>query len=208
MTFPLFPLGILRPKGGFPVPEVHYWPFQGNTNDIVGGNHAVNSGAVLTTDKFGVADSAYYFNSVENDYMSATSQSNIGTVYSIVIRIKPTTDYTFAFLNSTAFTSYNFFNSNSNFIHNASGTNVQFAISTSLTITHYHDFAILRNGTSVEFYVDAVKQDTTKTLSANNNYIFDYVTRNGSFSVDGTIDFLGVYNRILTITELERINSS
>ncbi len=42
---------------------VHYWPFNGNTNDVVssGAINAVNSGATLTTDRFGNANSAYYF---------------------------------------------------------------------------------------------------------------------------------------------------
>ena len=42
---------------------VHYWPFNGNTNDDVpsGTINALNSGATLTTDRFGNANSAYYF---------------------------------------------------------------------------------------------------------------------------------------------------
>lgn len=40
---------------------VHYWPFNGNTNDAVGAINAVNTGATLTTDRFGNANSAYYF---------------------------------------------------------------------------------------------------------------------------------------------------
>ena len=42
---------------------VHYWPFNGNTNDAVtsGAINGTNTGATLTTDRFGNADSAYYF---------------------------------------------------------------------------------------------------------------------------------------------------
>ena len=47
---------------------VHYWPFNGNTNDAVtsGAINATNDGATLTTDRFGNANSAYYFNGEGN----------------------------------------------------------------------------------------------------------------------------------------------
>jgi uncharacterized delta-60 repeat protein len=42
---------------------VAYYPFNGNANDATGnGNNGTNNGAVLTTDRFGNTNSAYYFN--------------------------------------------------------------------------------------------------------------------------------------------------
>lgn len=42
---------------------VGYWPFNGNANDLsANGNNGTVSGATLTTDRFGNANSAYYFN--------------------------------------------------------------------------------------------------------------------------------------------------
>lgn len=39
-----------------------YYPFNGNSNDESGnGNHGVVSGATLSTDRFGLADHAYFF---------------------------------------------------------------------------------------------------------------------------------------------------
>lgn len=44
---------------------VAYYPFNGNANDESGnGNNAVNSGAVLTVNRFGVANSAYSFDGI------------------------------------------------------------------------------------------------------------------------------------------------
>ena len=41
---------------------VAYYPFNGNANDVSGnGNNGVVFGATLTSDRFGIADSAYYF---------------------------------------------------------------------------------------------------------------------------------------------------
>jgi trimeric autotransporter adhesin len=46
---------------------VGYWPFSGNANDLSGnGANGLVNGAVLTTDKFGNANSAYYFNGIDN----------------------------------------------------------------------------------------------------------------------------------------------
>lgn len=40
-----------------------FYPFNGNTNDLSGNNrNGTNNGATLTTDRFGQANSAYYFN--------------------------------------------------------------------------------------------------------------------------------------------------
>ena len=41
---------------------INYWPFTGNANDVVGTNNGVVSGAVLTTNRFGTSNTAYYFN--------------------------------------------------------------------------------------------------------------------------------------------------
>lgn len=59
---------------------VHYWPFNGNMNDAVtsGAINATNcsSEATLTTDRFGNANSAYYFDG--DDIMSIGSAGNFG----------------------------------------------------------------------------------------------------------------------------------
>ena len=53
-------------KGGWPLSLepglVAYYPFSGNANDSSGnGNNGINSGATLTTDRFGKSNSAYHF---------------------------------------------------------------------------------------------------------------------------------------------------
>ena len=56
---------------------VHYWPFTGNAKDVVGGIDATVSGATLTTDRFGNANRAYYFDG--NDKMIAPGAAEFGT---------------------------------------------------------------------------------------------------------------------------------
>jgi hypothetical protein len=52
---------------------VAYYPFNGNLNDSSGyGNNLTNSNAILTTDRNGIADQAYYFNATKNAYAVST----------------------------------------------------------------------------------------------------------------------------------------
>jgi len=59
---------------------IGYWPFNGNTNDESGnGNNGISTGAVLTTDRFGQADKAYYFDGV-NDYITINPVSDYSQI--------------------------------------------------------------------------------------------------------------------------------
>jgi hypothetical protein len=51
-----------------------WYPFNGNPNDESGnGNNGIDSGATLTTDRFGSTNSAYYFNGINNYINCGTS---------------------------------------------------------------------------------------------------------------------------------------
>jgi len=55
---------------------VGYWPFCGNANDESGnGNNGTVNGATLTTDRFGSANSAYFFDGINNNIMIPGSNS-------------------------------------------------------------------------------------------------------------------------------------
>ena len=56
---------------------VHYWPFNGNTNDAVGAINGVNTGATLTEDRHGNENSAYFFDG--DDLITIGSAGNFGT---------------------------------------------------------------------------------------------------------------------------------
>lgn len=61
---------------------IAHYPFNGNANDISGSNYnGTVSGATLTTDRFGNADSAYNFNGIDN-YISLPSFT-IGGAFSL-----------------------------------------------------------------------------------------------------------------------------
>ncbi len=59
---------------------VVYYPFNGNDNDDDGnGNDGIENGAILTTDRFGNENTAYFCNGVDN-YIDLTIGGNIRSV--------------------------------------------------------------------------------------------------------------------------------
>jgi hypothetical protein len=69
------------PKDGL----VGYWPFNGNANDESGnGNHGTVNGATLTSDRNGVANSAYSFDGTSN-YINSNVKNINGTSFSLSV---------------------------------------------------------------------------------------------------------------------------
>ena len=62
----LFPFALLLALFAMAQTPVAYYPFTGNANDAAGTNHGTVNGAVLTTDRFGNANSAYSFDGVDD----------------------------------------------------------------------------------------------------------------------------------------------
>src|SRR5260221_13841153 len=53
-----------------------YYPFNGNANDSIGTNNGTVHGAVLSTNRFGQANSAYSFNG-SSSYLDLGSPANL-----------------------------------------------------------------------------------------------------------------------------------
>ena len=63
---------------------VGWWPFNGNANDESGnGNNGINSGATLSTDRFGSINSAYSFNGTSNEISITDSLLNLVSDFTI-----------------------------------------------------------------------------------------------------------------------------
>ncbi len=84
---------IVRDLSGVLAGEsVLYLPLNGNCNDLSGfGNHGAVQGATLTTDRNGAADSAYYFDGI-NDNITVTSNQtlNFQDAITLCFWMKPT----------------------------------------------------------------------------------------------------------------------
>lgn len=74
----LFPFALLLSLFAMAQSPVAYYPLNGNANDAIGTNHGTVNGAVLTTDRFGNANSAYSFDGVD-DFISTANLATTNT---------------------------------------------------------------------------------------------------------------------------------
>ena len=68
---------------------VAYYPFTGNANDAAGTNNGTVSGATLTTDRFGNANSAYSFDGVNDNITFNQPWTTVTDNFAISLWIKP-----------------------------------------------------------------------------------------------------------------------
>ena len=66
---------------------IGYWPFNGNANDESGNgnNGSVNNAALLTTDRYGNSNNAYYFDGTDNSDIDVPSSNDLNITNDITI---------------------------------------------------------------------------------------------------------------------------
>src|SRR5690606_7457577 len=68
---------------------LRHYPFNGNANDVITSLSSTVTGATLTADRFGVPNSAYYLNGIDQ-YITVPTSGIVGlNVYSYSFWIKP-----------------------------------------------------------------------------------------------------------------------
>lgn len=208
---------------------VTYYSFNGNASDISGnGNHGTVNGAMLTTDRFGNANSAFSFDGV-NDYISASAD------------ILPTADRTVAlWFNANSLSSLpillgygggacgtSFFMgvnvSGLNSYHSSSHCNANTLNSsyTSAPVNNWYHFAITTDTSGTKMYVNGTQ------VGFNSNYITNTNVTGKDLSIgvatsplgfapytdgnvgyfNGSIDDVRIYNRALSATEITELNT-
>lgn len=207
---------------------VAYYPFNGNANDVsTNANNGVVSGATLTTDRFGNANSAYNFNG-STDFINVTSNNSLNfqtnNTFSLSYWIKASS------LNSSkvnviinkqvgaGLSSQKGWNSNieanlaSNFrVQNAPSTvfcDLSSNASSISTSTNYHITQVFQNGTSY-LYVNGIQVSTANGClgiigdNSSNMYIGKptWIAGNAQ-GFNGVIDDIGIWNRALTQQEI------
>jgi len=208
---------------------VGYWPFCGNANDASGnGNNGTVSGATLTADRFGAANSAYSFDGV-NDYIQtlfngisgSTSRTLNFWAQTTGANINPTTE------------NMNVFNYGSSLTggiwevalnHGCEGLTLDIhnGVQTSNCNTnnniwnHYtvvFDNSIGTNFNAVKFYQNGTLLSTTcqigqltniYTVNANNAVIGAYWNSLLRF-FNGKLDDIAIWNRALTQQEITQM---
>lgn len=204
---------------------IAYYPFTGNANDVSGnGYNGTVTGAVLITDKAGNPNSAYSFDGILS-YIDATiatipqnnsprtisgwfktnspnyTESNYSTIFNYG---NLSTNQRFAL--SLYSKGYLDFISSSNFSNNDLGIQNNYLDNT------WHFITITYDGTKVSLFIDGNYVDgkniTLNTINKNFRIgkRIDGDTNNEYFK--GSIDDVGIWNRVLTPEEITKLYNS
>jgi len=204
---------------------VGYWPFSGNANDASGnGNNGVVSGATLTNDRFGNPNSAYSFNGLTNiikvsGLSSAMHLNAYSGSFSVVLWVKASTQTTssrifehddnnsgwpFSFMVSgTPYTSVA--------LNSYDGTNNPMATVTNVLDNNWHMVTMIVNHTTDSLYgfLDNTLQAQILNTLTSGNSLSDTLSignrRNLNRGLNGLIDDIRVYNRVLSKNEVNII---
>jgi hypothetical protein len=199
-----------------------YYPFSGNANDASGnGNNGTVDGTTLTVDRFGHANSAYYFNGVNGDILvPETVFSATDAAWSVSVWIT---------LGSGPY-------SNAQQIYAKSSLNgqigitilsgqVDFAIKTAsgafymvgaplITNSTMHVVAVYQKGQNMSLYIDGVLSTSTAVPNGDLYSTSDYlISALGSYHYTlgpsqwfrETIDDFRVYTRALSASEVQQL---
>ncbi len=201
---------------------VVWYPFNGNANDYSG--HKINgtvSGATLTTDRFGNANSAYSFNGI-NDYIELPNSSRFDNrTFSISFWVKTVekTEYPNPSIMSRVDGAGHFADTWAIYeiggaCHLSTMCSAPQGCAGAQTITtiadykwHHVAFTVSRNQCTC--YKDGVKTETVKYETPVNEH--PYVTRIGKSlnnywkGFRGSVDDIAIYNRALSESEVRAL---
>jgi hypothetical protein len=205
---------------------VAYYPFNGNANDESGNGHdGIVHGATLTTDRWRIADSAYSFNGSDNDIEIPYSADMEPSVFSISVWIK-TTDNTARILGtyqgyghcSHGYTLYLLGEPYSGKVDFAVDRSASCGSDTSQVISDsivaggewHHVVAIFDSSLTLSLYVDGIPQsgsDSGAYVKTGLSLLLGRyrLSTDPTYSFEGSLDDLRIYNRALTEPEIEQL---
>lgn len=192
-----------------------YYPFNGNANDESGNNyHGIVNGAVLSNDRFGRANSAFYF-SGSNTWIQTNNLPQISTNFTYCAWIKIDN-------NNLADRNYNFGCYGKENSGVASWDFAYHPIKSSFEIFNrpadgwartysldynWHFVVITFGNNSKNLFVDGIFIDSKNTslpipILTSNNFRIGAHINDGSQQFRGYIDDIRIYNKILTNNEI------
>jgi hypothetical protein len=200
---------------------VGYWPFCGNANDASGnGNNGTVNGPSLTTDRFGNANSAYFFNKVEQDIITIPNSSiyNFSSSFSVNLWYKLDSNQP----QSTSGPDYNVFISkhqggtlNSSFIVYTENvcmpttymTTVNDVIGyitypTMCNTSDWHMISMTFGSSNLKMYFDGILYNTYSGLQNVKQTILPLLIGE---SMRGNIDDIGMWGRNLSSAEIQQL---
>ena len=194
---------------------VGWWPFNGNANDESGNeNNGIVNGAMLTTDRYGITNQAYYFNGA-NNYISMNSLLNIpmgNSARTISVWMNPAiiagewTLTAVAYGSPSRSKAYMIGLSPNNICVQGweTGVGTQLNYSTNQWINAICTY----DGINVNFYINGniIGGDTISILNTTGTeFNFGNRVSLGHGWFDGKLDDIGIWNRVLTQQEITNL---
>ncbi len=196
---------------------VGWWPLNGNANDALGRNNGTVNGATLTTGQNGSANSAYSFNSAQNQSIDIASYFGLGnTGVTISLWINNPTSINHGSFVRVGVGSYGYGVGMGSTSFNNDGNNliilfesVRWIVTSTTISTGWHSVVLVIDNSGVpSAYLDGVSAGSYSGTSAiaptiNLTQIGGYGTR----YFTGSIDDVRIYNRVLSASEIASLNS-
>lgn len=193
---------------------IAHYPFTGNANDLSGNNlNGVVNGAILSTDRFGNANSAYEYDGI-NDYIQVNDNALLDITGNITISawILPYT------LNSSRIVDKTTVNSTDAYMTDIGGLNTQKRIrficagnqpvsSDFISANNWYHIVVTYDGSNAKFYnngllINTIPQ-TGSSVSNNNPLRFGANSLLNADWFHGKIDDISIYNRALTACDVD-----
>ncbi|MEW6380156.1 MAG: LamG domain-containing protein [bacterium] len=200
---------------------VAHYAFNGNANDESGnGNHGTVYGAALSEDRFGIANSAYGFDGVD-DYIEVLDHSSLDIEKDISItgwiKVSAVTSEWLGILNKADHDGNDTFEiciNSGKYLHfplnfQFSGRIAYNSDSGIFEEGEWHFFAVIYDGPHVNIYIDGTLNQsytsTNETLRSNDQNLIIGAEKefyNGPHHFNGVIDDIRIYNRALSESEV------
>ncbi|WP_162298400.1 LamG-like jellyroll fold domain-containing protein [Flavobacterium tibetense] len=196
---------------------VSYWGFENTTNDYTSNN---NDGTIVgssnyVVDRFGNVGNSYSFVS-GSDIVCTTNSFNNIQVFSTSIWFK-TQNEGFLFgldsgqcIHGGQWDRYTFINASGNLVLYAFNGSEQFCITTgNYKDNNWHNVVSVLSSDGMKVYIDGVLSAQNNSVTSAENYIGYWrvggLQSGGNNTMIGNIDDIGVWDRVLTPTEILHI---
>jgi hypothetical protein len=194
---------------------IAYYPFNGNTNDESGNNNnGTANGGMLTTDKFGNINKAYYFDGSHYIKVSnSISLSSVANSFSISAWISNQQPATYivckSSLNGTTmqFRLY----ADNGMIHFANYNKAIDFNNAIASINIWKHLVVTSDGSTAKYYLNGSLVNTLQLNndnSVNNNASDMYIGADTHGAVEyysGKLDEIRIYNRVLSENEIQQL---
>ncbi len=200
---------------------IAFYPFNGNTNDESGNeNHGVAvGGAMLSPDRFGTPDKAYYFDGID-DYIEIASSPTLESpsyefTFTGWIKIN-SWDSTFApfickSLNNSSEKQYEVLLNESYIGFYTTDPALSFNTPFSFQLYQWYFIAITKTGTDIKIYVNGTLLDslvmTGSLIQDVNPLTLGINTPGATEFLSGSIDDIRIYNRTISEEDIQFLYS-